>query len=403
MTQITIYALGAYDRFNYGDMLFPIIAKNFLAQHYPQLGFQCYALQTSDFSAYGGFPTQPISKLSRPGILRDGDSILFCGGGTLGSDWYSMHANLLGKVGNHVIYYFRRVLGVATANDWSRRYFGSNSHFPWIADPQDFPARVKVLYNAVGGSELARFPDDERQLALNKLAQAAYLSFRDNETQRLCTTAAAHNRLHVAPDSAVLMSEQYPLARLRTLITPALTGQLANQRYVCFHANYNFVKQNLHTLTQLLEALYREHRLTTVLLPIGRYVGLDDQIGLRALQQQLETPCALISDQASIWDIMYTVASAQLFIGTSLHGNVTSQSFAVPHIGLSSRRSKLDYYLETWDLPEQQVCSDLQQVLAHAAQALAVADHVLQEKRKQLIELATHNMHRIGQVSSNPI
>jgi len=202
------------------------------------------------------------------------------------------NANLLGKVGNHVIYYFRRVLGVATANDWSRRYFGSNSHFPWIADPQDFPARVKVLYNAVGGSELARFPDDERQLALNKLAQAAYLSFRDNETQRLCTTAAAHNRLHVAPDSAVLMSEQYPLARLRTLITPALTGQLANQRYVCFHANYNFVKQNLHTLTQLLEALYREHRLTTVLLPIGRYVGLDDQIGLRALQQQLETRAA---------------------------------------------------------------------------------------------------------------
>jgi len=400
-TTNTIYAIGAFDRFNYGDLLFPIISKNFIEKNYPGLKFDGYALARSDFSRFGALETKEISRLYRNGGVKDGDVIYFCGGGILGSDWLSMHANLLGDVGNNAIYYLSRLLGYRLANNLSRLYFGARSEFPWIASPEDFSAQVKIIYNAAGGSELSALAGDVKARALEKLSTAAYLSVRDEETKRICASIEERVPVSLVPDSAVLMSEQFPRSVLESKVGAELKSVVARGRYVCFQANYQYVQQNFRETIIQLEKIHRDYGVRVLLLPIGRYVGLDDHKGLMELKKSIKVPVDVVGDNATIWDIMYSIAAASLFVGTSLHGNVTAQSFAVPHIGLSARRSKLDFYLETWDIPEQAFCPNLEDIHQVAAITLSVAESVRLEKRDYLVGLARQNLHKIMEAALN--
>ena len=88
---------------------------------------------------------------------------------------------------------------------------------------------------------------------------------------------------------------------------------------------------------------------------------------------------------------MLAVASAKVFVGTSLHGNVTAQSFAVPHLGLSDRPCKVDYYLNTWDLPEQSQCAPIENLAKMVGSVLAISNDKRQEKRAELISLSHAN------------
>lgn len=126
-------------------------------------------------------------------------------------------------------------------------------------------------------------------------------------------------------------------------------------------------------------------------------MGLDDQIALSHILAKLRTPASIVSSEASIWEIMLVIASAELFLGTSLHGNVTSQSFAVPHLGLSDRISKLDYYLGTWDLHEQSRCVRLEEVSDQVGIALAIPDAVRQKMRTELLALSHANFAKMAQ------
>lgn len=388
--------LGAFDRFNYGDLLFPIVVQNELARHSPATETAVHALVESDLSRYGALKTQSLKALYRPGALHDGDAVIFAGGGTIGVDWNYMHANLLGRGGNLALYYLKRIGGEALAEHFSRAYFGSRTPFPWVAGAGDFPAKVKVAYNAVGGSEFANLAPAVQQRTLQRLAQAAYLSVRDAETQRLFEPISQQVAVELSPDSAVLMSEQFPLEWLQKCASGSLSAMLAGEPYLCFQSNVHYARQNADRIAAALEAIYEQHGLRALLLPIGRYVGLDDKLALDGILSKLRTPAAIISDEANLWEIMLVIARASLFLGTSLHGNVTSQSFAVPHLGLSEKPSKLDYYLGTWDLPEQSRCIRLEEACAQVGIALAVPEALRQQKRGELIAFAHENFAKLA-------
>jgi hypothetical protein len=383
--------LGAFDRFNYGDLLFPIVAKNEMARHAPETKVCVHALVDSDLSRYGALPTRSLKSLYP--ALHDGDVIIFAGGGTIGVDWNHMHANLLGETGNLALYYLKRIAGDAFANRVSRGYFGARAPFPWVAGPQDFPVQVNVAYNAVGGSEFARLSPDIQKRTLARLDSARYVSVRDQETQRLFSSLK--NKVELAPDSAILMSEQFPVDRLQEQASPALGAMLADGPYVCFQSNVAYAGRHAERIVAALEAIYEQHGLRALLLPIGRYVGLDDHRALENLRAKLRTPSLVVSREASLWEIMLVIARARLFLGTSLHGNVTSQSFAVPHLGLSDAPCKLDYYLGSWDLPEQASCARLDALAARVDAVLAVPDDARMKKRAELIARSHENFAKL--------
>jgi len=388
--------LGAFDRFNYGDLLFPILVENEIRQRSPDTETSIFSLVKSDLTRFGARKTRSLRALYGRGEVRPNDIIIFAGGGTIGVDWVYMHQNLLGRMGNQMLYAFQRLFGDRAANLMSQWYFGARAPFPWVASSEDFPVPVNIAYNAVGGSELARLPSNVREGTLDRLAKATYLSVRDAETKRQLISIEDRIAVELAPDSAVIMSEQFPLGILKDRASHSVLEQIGGEPYVCFQSNLHYARLFEEKIINKLEAIYEHHGLRALLLPIGRYVGLDDQIGLQSILERLRTPAAIVTDQASLWDIMLTIAQARLFIGTSLHGNVTSQSFAVPHIGLSDRLCKLDFYLNTWDLPEQSTCSSLDEIIPRVDKVLAVPEKSRVEKRTELIACAQKNFSKLA-------
>lgn len=388
--------LGAFDRFNYGDLLFPIIAKNEMTRHNALAVSDVFALVESNLSHYGALKTHPMRALYKPNALNSEDIVMFAGGGTIGVDWVYMHSNLLGTTGNKALYYLKRIFGDACANWISKYYFGARAPFPWVAGPEDFPVPVSVAYNAVGGSEFAKLSARIQAQTLDRLKKSTYLSVRDRETKRLFGPLEDSIPVHLAPDSAVLMSEQFPIEWLETQTSTPLREIVSEGAYICFQSNINFARANADRIATTLDALHATYGLRILLLPIGRYVGLDDLLALQNIKSNLLAPATIVSDEASIWEIMYVIANARLFLGTSLHGNVTSQSFAVPHLGLSDKTCKLDFYLETWDLPDQARCVKLEEVTEFAGTVMAIPQDVREKKRSELIDRAHENFSKMA-------
>jgi len=394
--------VGAFARFNYGDLLFPLVVGNELAAHSPSTDKQVYAMADSDLRRYGAAKTQALRRLYAPGALRAGDMVMFAGGGTIGVDWTYMHSNLLGRTGNAALYYLKRLIGERRANAWSRRRFGARAPFPWVAGTEDFLVPVHVAYNAVGGSEFSRLAPDVQALTLQRLRQASYMSVRDTASQRLFEPVQAQVPVHLAPDSAMLMSEPYPLPWLQSQLSDDVRQLIEGGPYVCFQSNIHYAAAHQQQLVQVLKALHDTHGLRALLLPIGRYVGLDDHAALRHVMAGLQTPAAVVSPEATLWDIMAVIAHASLFLGTSLHGNITAQSFAVPHLGLGAPERKVDYYLRTWALPGQDRTLPLPEVPERARAALAVPEAARQAQRADQIALSHRNFEKMAAACGLP-
>ncbi|WP_184415127.1 polysaccharide pyruvyl transferase family protein [Rhodocyclus tenuis] len=389
--------LGAFDRFNYGDLLFPVIAKREFAANSPLACVRTYALARSDLSRFGAEPTRSLRTLLQPGSLVEGDAVIFAGGGTIGAQWSAMHGNLLGRGGNVMLYYLHRLLGDDAVQALSRQRFGGCSALPWVIAPEDLPFPVPVAYNAVGASEVVNLSPELRSRTLETLGRASYVSVRDATSYALLAPVEAQAPLFMAPDSAVLMSEHFSVDWLAARASPALLARVDEAPYVCFQADVRYVRRHREAIVAALGEIYGRYGLPAALLPIGRYVGLEDQIALRELHARLKTPSFLVGGHASIWETMLVMAKASLFIGSSLHGAVTAQSFAVPHLGLDDpRRQKLGHYLATWDIAEQALCIAVHEMADLAGQALAVADEVRQSLRRHLIALSRRNFERMA-------
>ena len=52
--------------------------------------------------------------------------------------------------------------------------------------------------------------------------------------------------------------------------------------------------------------------------------------------------------KTNIYETLYLLKNAEVFIGTSLHGIVVSTSYGIPHMVLTNRINKLLNYVETW-------------------------------------------------------
>jgi len=389
--------VGAYDRFNYGDLLFPLITTRELAKRGIEVECRAYSLLDADLSSYGAIPNSNIRALYNRSFLRPGDVCIVNGGGTMGVDWTDIYSHTLGPRGNRALYLAERLVGRTRVDRAIRAYFGGRSITPFIPAAADFGMDVKVVYNACGGSEIAGLPDSLKLKAYAALKSCDYLSVRDKAVQDILLPHAPPSGVTLAPDSAVVMSTHFPLPHLLEKAR-AKVLDLLTEPYVCVQANIDFGQAHIEALSDLCDGVYKQHGLRAVLLPIGRYTGLDDGIYLRTLARTLKSPHALVPEDASILEIMLVIAKATLFLGTSLHGNITAQSFAVPHLGLNPKSPKLGAYLKSWDIPAFSDCIDMNQrekSLAAVAQAMAAPAADREAKRAELISAAQANFDRL--------
>ena len=144
--------LCSCDRYNYGDLLFPIVTRAALTSI---LGsddgyeFAQYGLARSDLSVYGALPSRGIRDLYRDS--KSGDVVLLAGGENLAQTWFVMHLTLLNAAKSARWKRYPKWLSAWLVEHLSRWQHRGRQQFPYILSPDQFTSGVRVMYNSMRG------------------------------------------------------------------------------------------------------------------------------------------------------------------------------------------------------------------------------------------------------------
>ena len=336
--RVNVIAYGAYDRHNYGDLLFAIVLKRYLEAD-GRFSVLVAATKKSDLSSYGALPTIPLKKALE--LTRDQPKtmLIVAGGECLTAQWES----IIGYLAPQAIYYPIKaspyLIGHKAFIRLSRLFTSIPSDIPLVLGERDLPG-YKVMYNSVGGNEISRKKPVIHQAIRRNLKDCTYVSVRDRETSaELDKLGVEHN---LVPDSAILISDIFPQQ-----IDPTEPG------HIVFHISDHHAKRRIEAIAQQLTELNVTTGLKIALLTIGKAPGHSDDGPLDKLHSLLGDERAYRADSGNIEDIIRCIATSKLYCGTSLHGAITALAYAVPQIALLPQRVvKLSSFLETW-VPKQ--------------------------------------------------
>ena len=380
-----ILIIGAFDRYNYGDLLFPLIIEKQLDSYGKGFQYEYFGIVNSDLSKEGGKPTQDLAafyeQLSDPEVKA---SVIVAGGEALGVTWNSLYAALsmpFQKIHRHHV----RLSKFIDLNRVARKLLKGKTTLPFVFNKNDFPGINKIILNSLGGSGLTKALFDRYPFLQHKLQKADYLAVRDNLTIENLRQNKVEAELF--PDSAILMSEFYPVEQLKNSLTPGVADYVNENKgsYVFFQINKKTTVGKESLLAGELDKIYQNDKTLLCLCPIGKALNHDDHEALEAVRAKLQSPSTYF-DADNIWDIMYLIANSKAYIGTSLHGAITAMSYAVPHVGLVVE--KLDAYLETWGVEGNNYAVPFDQLYKQYITATVIEKEAYQTSRdKQLVEI----------------
>ncbi|HAQ26949.1 MAG TPA: polysaccharide pyruvyl transferase family protein, partial [Pseudomonas sp.] len=96
----SVIVYGAYDRHNYGDLLFAIILKRYLEAN-ERFRVQVAATKKSNLSRYGALPTVPLKKALEATRSQPKTLLIVAGGECLTAQWES----IIGYLAPQALYY----------------------------------------------------------------------------------------------------------------------------------------------------------------------------------------------------------------------------------------------------------------------------------------------------------
>lgn len=339
------YALiGATDRVNYGDNLFPILISKYIEQMCgSDVIVRNYGVLSSDLNFYGAIPTQPLSELYGDSFAKD-SRVIVVGGEVLGGNWASIyrycndyyHSIYSNRIGKRII-----------RNDWVRKYLGGKGEFPFIPTPNMFKYDVSIAFNAVGGARSSKIANDVAPLLRN----ADYVSVRDNNTASYLKKAGLKD-FTVSPDSALLMSKVFSTEFINKKSTEQVRSFIDKKPYIYFQVGNYKGGGNVEEIVSQLNNILKETDFEICLCPIGLAAGHDDHIALEniygyIINRGYSRRIHLIS-KPTIWDTMNLIKNSSCYLGTSLHGVITAQSFSIPYLLINNSIKKGVEYINSW-------------------------------------------------------
>jgi len=362
---ITISHLGTFDVENYGDLLYPLVFRHMLKGRDARLKVRHYSLLDGDAPQEAGFKTHAARSLFEAG--RDAPRRVVVGGGDiLRTDWETVAAHydrayrgnfgrLRGSLGTSGLlrHLPRRGLTVFGEGGFYADRVGRRRSYaavaPFIVDPADLPAGSEVSYLSCGVPH--DFAPAEREKVRHTFERARFVYLRDEQSAEKLRRCGVRREIHVAPDLIVTLGEQFEHAaearKGREILSKL--GVNGERPVLCFQSNrYTGVREE-----ELVEHLKRYRRRTgseVILLPLGYCHG--DHRFLRRLAKKSGGAFKCVNAY-SVFDIISVIAASDVFVGTSLHGNVTAFSFGIPHLFGPLPVDKSEGFLRAVALPAE--------------------------------------------------
>ncbi len=329
---------------------------------------------------------------------NDGDVVLVAGGENLAQTWFAMHLTLLNTQTAAKWETYTRWLGAPVVEKLSQRRYGGRQQFPYIVSPDQFTSGVRVMYNSMGGWPLRSYPPSSQQAIASVLGEASFISVRDQESASILRGLDPSFCIHTAPDCVFLVADLLPQEKLAHLASPAVRELLQNAGdYFCFQCNPRYGRANRNELKQQLLALSAQSGLNILLAPIGRIHSFEDDVFLASLAAEMGDRVRVLPPSATIYDILYTLASARLFCGTSLHGVVSAMTYGVPFVPLLTEDPKLRNNLESWEVGAHLSPVPASDLAADACRSLEAASLFVAEHAVRLRSAAQANMQRLAE------
>jgi hypothetical protein len=391
--------LCSCDRYNYGDLLFPIVTRAALKSLFgsdDRYDFAQYGLARSDLSVYGALPSKGIRDLYSD--AKSGDVVLLAGGENLAQTWLAMHLTLLGTETAERWKRYPMWLKAVLVERLSRWQYRGRQEFPYILSTDQFTSGVRVMYNSMGGWPLRFYPPRSQRAIAGSLGKASFISIRDLESASMLRELDPSLRIHTAPDCVFLAAELLPRGRLAELISAEVRKLLQSAgEFLCFQCNPPYGQANRNELKRQLLTLSAQTGLSILLTPIGRIYSFEDDVFLASLGAEMGDRVRLLPPSATVYDILYTLASARLFCGTSLHGVVTALTYGVPFVPLRTADPKLGNNLESWEVSALFPPTEATGLAEQAFRSLESDGPVIAGHAARLRAAAHANMQRLAE------
>lgn len=394
--KMKIALVGAFDRYNYGDILMPIIMHNQIMTNLnlKNIDFSYYGLFKSDMSECKGYSTDALSELKN----KEVDVIIFVGGEVLTSRFTGMYLNTLSnKI--KIFYYksMRRLFNSFTENICRKK---TNLDYlkPWIPNKNNFKTN-KLIYNTVGGDLFFGTNKDNITSVIVNINSFDYVSIRESQTYN--SVKSIRKDVFMFPDSVIAISKYISEKEIEKNISKAKKEFIDGLgSYFVLQVNKIIGLKNIETLTDEILKIEGKNDTKCILLPIGYAQGHEDTVPLSMINNKINNEKTIYFDYNNIYETLYILSHATLYIGTSLHGAITAISYGIPHFALTNKIKKLDDFLETWDTTDI-IYSDIDKLSENyekVSQNYNKFKKKVELQKEKMIKLVDENFQNINKI-----
>jgi len=395
-TTAKIAILSSSDQSKYGDLIHPVILKALFQE---TNNIEAYGLTENKLFRYGGLEIKSQLLLFSKGFLQDNDLVVIPDGEPLTAQWSQQPHHLLPEALGSGFNLIKCWIPEKWLNRITRKFFKSSHKMPYLIDRNDFDNKVKVAYQAVGGNDIQKLDNQTKQYLGKKLANVDFISVKDKHSYNSLHHIAPELDITLSPDLSILLGEIYPKELLKdncSLEVEHILDFFPNG-FICFQVSDNLVKQNKGVISEQLDRLHAYSSLGVVLVPMGQQTIDNDNTVLQSLLDNLTHPASILC-KSSILNIATLISQSQLFIGSSLHGNITAMAYDIPNLGIEDNVTHLQSYLNTWAIDELRDCIVLEQIAEAAKNCLGLSVKKLSESREAQIKLVHKQISQLTEL-----
>lgn len=386
-TGSTTILFGAFDRHNFGDLLFPHIAAALLHDKTPVFA----GLAERDLRRYGGHRVHALAQLAtqwrgRPvNLIHVGGEILTC------NAWQAAIMLLSEDQVQPTI--ARLDAHPQERLAWAQQHLGMASLAPYCASRTLFAHMNRVIYTGVGGVDLGDCDCALRAEVLAKLEAADAVSVRDQLTQAQLKTAGITAQL--IPDPAVMVAELFGSSIRQRCGAPEIARLLEQfpQGYIAVQFSADFGDDaTLAVIARQLDQAARESGYAMVFFRAGAAPWHDDLGCLRRVAARMTVQNQAVFESIDLWDICALIAHSRGYCGSSLHGRIVAMAFALPRVNFhtpsqKNHPSKQAAFAAAWEIPGAPACVEVDEIASGIRHALDVDSGLRQHKAQELVSL----------------
>jgi hypothetical protein len=376
---------GAVDRHNFGDLLFPHIAAALL----PGEKLIFAGLAERDLRPYGGHRVRALPLLVAE-LGRQAANILHVGGELLTCDVWQAAVMLLPP--DQAQATIARLDALPQERlAWAQDFLSCPQLAPYTLAPGLFGRENPVLYNGVGGVDLASRDTRFRAEVEAKLRAADHVGVRDRIT--LACLAAAGIEARLMPDPAVMVAELFG-KEIRLQAREGETAQMLESfppGYIAvqFSADYGD-DATLAEIAAQLDQISHTTGLGVVFFRAGAAPWHDDLDCYQRTASRMQSPAVKIFSSLNLWAICALIAHSRAYCGSSLHGRILAMAFALPRINLrrpaeARQETKHSAYASTWEVPGMPISVEVQRISQGMREAMAADPAALRQKARELV------------------